>query len=92
MSIVIWVCSPKVSAKRIHLGSVARSICGERAVVMPFGGSYGGKRYEESGADPWDLTDQQKEFIVKDRVRHVLIMGLENTETAVRCRSAARSS
>ena len=49
-----------------------------------FGGSYGGKSYEESGADPWELTDQQKEFIVNDRVRHVLIMGLESTETAVR--------
>lgn len=49
-----------------------------------FGGTYGGKSYEESGADPWELTDQQKEFIVKDKVRHVLIMGLESTETAVR--------
>ena len=49
-----------------------------------FGGSYGGKSYEESGAAPWDLTDQQKEFIVKDKVRHVLIMKLESTEAAVR--------
>ena len=55
---------------------------GPRAAA--FGGSYGGKSYEESGADPWELTDQQKEFIVKDKVRHVLIMGLESTETAVR--------
>lgn len=49
-----------------------------------FGGSYGGKTYEESGAKPWDLTDQQKDFIVKDRVRHVLIMKLQDTETAVK--------
>ena len=49
-----------------------------------FGGSYNGKSYEESGAAPWDLTDQQKEFILKDRVRHVLIMELESTEAAVR--------
>ena len=55
---------------------------GPRAAA--FGGSYGGKSYEESGVDPWELTDQQKEFIVKDKVRHVLIMGLESTETAVR--------
>lgn len=55
---------------------------GSRAAV--FGGTYGGKTYEESGVDPWELTDQQKEFIIKDKVRHVLIMGLENTETAVR--------
>ena len=46
--------------------------------------SYGGKPFEESGAEPWELTDQQREFIVKDKVRHVLIMKLESTETAVR--------
>lgn len=55
---------------------------GSRSAV--FGGTYDGKTYEESGVDPWELTDQQKEFIIKDKVRHVLIMGLENTETAVR--------
>lgn len=55
---------------------------GARAAV--FGGTYNGKGYEESGVEPWELTDQQKEFIVKDKVRHVLIMGLESTETAVR--------
>ncbi len=49
-----------------------------------FGGTYGGKSYEESGADPWELTDQQKTFIEKDKVRHVLIMKLESTEAAVR--------
>lgn len=53
-------------------------------LAAAFGGSYGGKPYEESGAAPWDLTDQQKEFIVKDKVRHVLIMKLESTEAAVR--------
>lgn len=52
--------------------------------AVPFGGTYGGKKYEESGAVPWELTDQQKEFITKDKVRHVLIMGLESTETTVR--------
>lgn len=55
---------------------------GPRAAV--FGGTYGGKSFEESGADPWELTDQQKEFIVKDKVCHVLVMRLESTETAVR--------
>ena len=49
-----------------------------------FGGTYDGKSFEESGANSWDLTDQQKEFIVKDKVRHVLVMGLQDTETAVR--------
>lgn len=53
-------------------------------LAAAFGGTYGGKCYEESGAEPWDLTDQQREFIVKDKVRHILVMGLESTETAVR--------
>ena len=55
---------------------------GPRAAV--FGGTYGGKKYEESGAASWDLTDQQKKFIMEDKVRHVLVTGLESTETAVR--------
>lgn len=49
-----------------------------------FGGTYEGKRFEESGARPWDLTDQQKKFIEEDKVRHVLVMQLKDTETAVR--------
>lgn len=53
-------------------------------LAQVFGGTYGGKTYEESGVRPWELTDQQKEFITKDKVRHVLIMGLESTEAAVR--------
>lgn len=53
-------------------------------LAAAFGGTYCGKSYEESGAEPWDLTDQQKEFVIKDRVRHVLIMKLESTEAAVR--------
>ncbi len=68
----------------LMLYSAHQLIPAKGPMAAAFGGSYGGKRYEESGADPWDLTDQQKEFIVKDRVRHVLIMGLEKTETAVR--------
>lgn len=53
-------------------------------LAQMFGGTYDGKTYEESGAAPWGLTDQQREFIEKDKVRHVLVMGLESTEAAVR--------
>lgn len=49
-----------------------------------FKATYDNKIYEESGALPWDLSDQQKIFITKDHVRHVLVTGLENTETAVK--------
>ena len=50
----------------------------------PFTATYGGKSLEESGEEPWALTDQQKKFLTEDKVRHVLIMGLKDTETAVR--------
>lgn len=50
----------------------------------PLAGTYQGKSYAESGAKPWDLTDQQRKFIAEDKVRHVLIMKLESTEAAVR--------
>lgn len=68
----------------LMLYSAHQLIPAKGPLAAAFGGTYGGKSYEESGAKPWDLTDQQKEFIVKDKVRHVLVMGLESTEAAVR--------
>lgn len=68
----------------LMLYSAHQLIPAKGPLVAAFGGTYQGKSYEESGAEPWDLTDQQKEFITKDKVRHVLIMGLESTEAAVR--------
>ena len=50
----------------------------------PFGGTYGGVSFQESGAEPWELTDQQIKFLEEDRVRHVLVTGLQDTETAVK--------
>jgi len=52
--------------------------------VGPFIGTYGGKSLEESGAKPWDLTDQQKKFLSQDHLRYVLAMGLKDAETAAR--------
>ena len=68
----------------LMLYSAHQIIPAKGPMAAVFGGSYDGKPFEESNAAPWDLTDEQKEFIVKDRVRHVLVMGLESTETAVR--------
>ena len=50
----------------------------------PFPGTYHGKTLAESGQEHWALTDQQKHFVDKDHVRHVLAAGLENAETAAR--------
>lgn len=50
----------------------------------PFVGTYGGKTLEESGAEPWALTDQQKAFLEHDRVRHVLAAEIRDAGVAAR--------
>lgn len=50
----------------------------------PFKATYDGKDFPESGKEKWDLTDQQKAFLDKDHVRHVLAMKLESGEIAAR--------
>lgn len=47
-------------------------------------GTYDGKAYKASGAKAWNLSDQQKKFLEEDNLRHILLMGIENTETAAR--------
>ncbi|MBX7127341.1 MAG: glycoside hydrolase family 3 protein [Cyclobacteriaceae bacterium] len=44
--------------------------------------TYGGKPFDESGAKAADLSDQQKEFLTRDHLRHVLITRVESAEVA----------
>ncbi len=46
------------------------------------GGNYGGKKFEESGAEASDLSDQQVEFLTKDNLRHVLLTRVESPMVA----------
>lgn len=62
----------------------AHQIIPARNNLMGFGGTYNGKPFEEGVTKPWDLTDEQRKFISEDGVRHVLVMMLQDTETAVR--------
>lgn len=48
-----------------------------------FAGTYNGKPLPESGAAASDLTDQQKDFLTKDNVRHVLVTSVQSPEVAV---------
>ena len=50
----------------------------------PFHATYDGKTFEESGAEAWALTDQQKQFLKEDHLRHVLAMLLKDAQTAAR--------
>lgn len=54
--------------------------------------TYGGKRFEESGANPWDLSDDQKRFLFEDNVRHVLVSKVESPVTAARWNNRLQSA
>ena len=47
-----------------------------------FTGTYNGKKFPESGAKASDLTDQQKAFLTKDNLRHVLITSVQSADVA----------
>ncbi len=88
-----WRLSPEERAKDLASKLTIEQIAGlmlyssHQAVPETgwFGGTYNGKSYqEESGASAWDLTDQQKEFLTKDNLRHVLITSVESPEAAAR--------
>ncbi|MEK0423371.1 MAG: hypothetical protein RLZ95_1281 [Bacteroidota bacterium] len=59
---------------------------GHQAIPMPpagmFKATYSGNAFAESGAKPYDLTDQQIEFLKKDNLRHVLVTSLASPEVA----------
>ncbi|MDN3581663.1 glycoside hydrolase family 3 protein [Mucilaginibacter flavus] len=61
------------------------------APAGPFKGTYGGKAFAESGAKPYDLSDQQKEFLAKDNVRHVLITSVQSPEIAAQWNNNAQA-
>ena len=44
--------------------------------------TYGDKPFEESGAAPSDLSDQQKKFLSEDHLRHVLITSVSSPSDA----------
>ncbi len=54
------------------------------AAAGPFAGTYAGKKFNESIAKAYDLSDQQIEFLTKDNVRHVLITSVLTPEIAAR--------
>jgi beta-glucosidase len=48
----------------------------------PFTGTYNGNPFPVSGAKASDLSDQQKEFLVKDNLRHVLVTSVQSAQVA----------
>lgn len=89
-----WRLSPEERAKDLASKMTVEQIAGlmlySRHQSIPalstgwFAGTYSGKTYEESGAKPWELTDEQIAFLTKDHVRHVLVTTVESPEVAAR--------
>ncbi|MEH7481980.1 glycoside hydrolase family 3 N-terminal domain-containing protein [Neobacillus drentensis] len=89
-----WRLTPEERAKDLASKMTIEQIAGlmlySRHQAVPagskgwFAGTYGGRSYEESCANPWDLTDEQIEFLSKDNLRHILVTTVESPETAVR--------
>ena len=77
-------------AKRLSIEDIAGLMLYSSHQLVPatneifMAGTYGGKEFKDSGAAPWELTDQQKEFLTKDKIRHVLAMKLKDAKTAAR--------
>lgn len=89
-----WRLSPAERAKDLASKMSVEQIAGlmlySRHQSIPafskgwFAGTYKGKPFEESGAKPWELTDEQIQFLKNDHLRHVLITTVESPETAAR--------
>jgi len=62
------------------------------AAARGFGAAtYNGKAFAESGAAASDLTDQQKEFLTKDNLRHVLVTVVQSPEVAAKWNNAMQA-
>lgn len=76
-------------ASKMSIEQIAGLMLYSRHQAIPAAGgwlpdTYDGKPYAESGANAWDLSDSQKDFLVNDNLRHVLITSVESPEVAAR--------
>lgn len=53
--------------------------------------TYNGKPFDESGADPWDLSDMQRKFLAEDNLRHVLVVEVESPYVAARWNNTSQA-
>lgn len=87
-----WRLSPEDRAKDLASKMSVEQIAGlmlySAHQAIPSGSTrfgantYNGKPFAESGAKPYDLSDQQIKFLTNDNLRHVLVTSVESPETA----------
>ncbi|MCJ7465698.1 MAG: beta-glucosidase, partial [Maribacter sp.] len=73
----------------LMLYSAHQSIPGRGGFAGP--ATYGGKPFDDSGADAGDLTDAQKVFLEKDNLRHVLITSVKSPKDAAKWNNNAQA-
>ncbi len=84
-------------AKKLSVEQIAGLMLYSRHQAIPaaaagyMGGTYNQKAFAESGAKPYDLTDQQSEFLRRDNLRHVLITTVQSPEVAARWNNNAQA-
>lgn len=76
-------------ASKLSIEQIAGLMLYSRHQAVPASGgffqdTYDGKPFAESGANAWDLSDSQKDFLTNDNVRHVLITTVQSPEAAAR--------
>ena len=75
-------------ASKLSLEQIAGLMLYSRHQPIPnpsigfFAGTYNGQPFDKSGAKASDITDQQKQFLVKDNVRHVLVTSVQSPQVA----------
>lgn len=84
-------------ASKLSIEQIAGLMLYSRHQRIPTGsqgfmsGTYHGKPFEESGAKPSDLSDQQQKFLTEDNLRHVLITMVESPEVAAQWNNNAQA-
>ena len=89
-----WRLTPEERAKdlasKLSIDQIAGLMLYSRHQALPvpalgfMAGTYQGKNYQEGLVSPWALTDQQREFLEKDGLRHILLTAVKDPETAAR--------
>lgn len=59
-------------------------IAGQDNLDSKLHASYNGVTFEESEKEAWELTDEQKRFIIQENMRHILLLKVYDVDTAAR--------
>lgn len=94
-----WRLSPEKRAKdlsqKISLKDIAGLMLFTSHLSIPSTGSraqlYDGQKFEQSDANPWDLTDIQKEYFEKNLIKHTLITTVESPSVVAKWNNKVQS-